>query len=151
MAIIATQKKTVFNKVKKAIKNVLKIAFPVLNQKKSAKKNRRQEELERVDFDVEINDNIHNEALEARFIQIIEASPAVLNLPKSPKSSGSRGALYVNSEYQVCFGTFWAGDEEDTWDRYPELCKFNSNMRNKIKPASVTPTSSITEEPVRSC
>lgn len=144
MAALA-HKKTVFTlqKVKKAIKNLLKKAFPVISSKITTKKicAKKTEDISE-DSDIEVNDNLHNEALEARLRQMIEASPAYLDLEL--QTVHAREALQMNNTCYVA--TFWTGEEEgDTWDLYPELCKFNSNMRRPAhENSSATSTSSQT-------
>lgn len=132
MAVVNT-KKTVFTllKVRKAIKNIIKKAFKNVPSKKSIKNSNIIVEAEESEnYDTEINDNTHNEALEARLRQMIEASPASLDIEAAP--GYTRGALQVNTESRVHLATFWTGEEEgDTWDLYPELCQFNSNMIRK--------------------
>ncbi|XP_047738949.1 uncharacterized protein LOC125178671 [Hyalella azteca] len=110
-------------KIKKAIKSALKKSLHIFT--KTSKKN---QELERVNFDIEINENLQNEALEARLRQIIQASPASLDLEHNP--SLHNGVLLLNEDTEIQFGTFWTGgEEEDLWDLYPHLCSFNSNMK----------------------
>ncbi|KAF2365610.1 hypothetical protein FHG87_003641, partial [Trinorchestia longiramus] len=122
---LSAQKKTVitFQKIKKAVKSALKKSFFAITKKH---KRIQKPELERVDFDIEINENIQNEALEARLRQIIDASPASLDLENDPLYT--KGVILLDQDAQVQFGTFWTdGDEEDLWDLCPHLCSFNSN------------------------
>lgn len=114
MAVTGNKKTSVFSihSLKKAIKNLIKKTRPAKEEKKAEEDNT----LHRVDFEAEIEDNLANEALEARFIQIIEASPATLELNLSLK-----GSMMVkpSAEMDVQFGTFWTSDDNESWS----LCK----------------------------
>lgn len=133
MAIIgSTKKASVFSihSLKKAIKNLIKKTRTSKDKKKVEDKT----EVYRVDFEAEIEDNLANEALEARFIQIIEASPAAIDLNLSLK-----GSLVVASPpFDVQFGTFWTTDEDETtWT----LCK---DLLVTSPPIPVTPPATTT-------
>lgn len=114
MAVSGNKKTSVFSisSLKKAIKNLLKKTHP----KKEVKKAEEDKTVYRVDFEAEIEDNLANEALEARFIQIIEASPATLDLNMNLKGSMM---VKVAPELDIQFGTFWTTDDDDSW----ALCK----------------------------
>ncbi|XP_076054325.1 uncharacterized protein LOC143033011 [Oratosquilla oratoria] len=101
-------KKSIFgmHKLKQAIKNFLKKTRS--NKEKKAEK---EEKLYKVDFEAEIEENLANEALEARLRQMIEASPASLELNLNLK-----GSVLVSAEAEVQFGTFWTNeDDDDDW------------------------------------
>ncbi|KAG7160248.1 hypothetical protein Hamer_G025657 [Homarus americanus] len=110
MAVTGNKKTSVFSihSLKKAVKKLIKKTRPT----KEVKKVEEVKTVYRVDFEAEIEDNLANEALEARFIQIIEASPAVLDLNMSLK-----GTLMVKTapELDVQFGTFWTTDDDESW------------------------------------
>ncbi|XP_045583923.1 uncharacterized protein [Procambarus clarkii] len=115
MAVTGSKKSSAFSihSLKKAIKKFVKKTLPT----KGGKKVKEDKTVQRVDFEAEIEDNLANEALEARLIQIIEASPATLDLNISLK-----GSLMVKTspDFDVQFGTFWTSDDDDaSW----ALCK----------------------------
>lgn len=118
--------------LKKAIKNLIKKTRPTKEEEKKKKVEEEEDKtsLRRVDFEAEIEDNLANEALEARFIQIIEASPATLDLNMSLK-----GTMMVKDqpEMEVQFGTFWTSDDDESWT----LCKdlFVASTSTSPRPA----------------
>ncbi|KAK4304332.1 hypothetical protein Pmani_023710 [Petrolisthes manimaculis] len=128
MAIIGSTKKTsVFSihSLKKAIKNLIKKTRTPKDKKKVQDK----AAVYKVDFEAEIEDNLANEALEARFIQIIEASPAAIDLNFSLKGS----LVLASPPLDVQFGTFWTTDDDDAaW----ALCK---DMLATSPPIPVSP------------
>lgn len=112
MAVTGNKKTCIFgiHSLKKAIKKLIKKTRPSKEEKA------KEDKVYRVDFEAEIEDNLANEALEARFIQIIEASPAALDLNLNLK-----GSLVVGPapEMDIQFGTFWTIEDNDSWD----LCR----------------------------
>ncbi|XP_063595740.1 uncharacterized protein LOC134772629 [Penaeus indicus] len=114
MAVTGNKKTSVFSihSLKKAIKKLIKKTRPAKEEKKVA------EEVVRVDFEAEIEDNLANEALEARLLQMIEASPATLDLDLSLSVKGS---LLVKAapDFEIQFGTFWTTEDDKSWT----LCK----------------------------
>ncbi|XP_047499752.1 uncharacterized protein LOC125046138 [Penaeus chinensis] len=114
MAVIGNKKTSVFSihSLKKAIKKLIKKTRPAKEEKKVA------EEVVRVDFEAEIEDNLANEALEARLLQMIEASPATLDLDLNLSVKGS---LMVKAapDFEIQFGTFWTTEDDKSWT----LCK----------------------------
>ncbi|XP_064080684.1 uncharacterized protein LOC135197562 [Macrobrachium nipponense] len=109
--------------LKKAIKKLVKKTRSLKeDNKKVPEKEAAQTEnvsvICRVDFDAEIEDNLANEALEARLLQIIEASPATLDL-----SLNLKGTMMVKAEpeFEVQFGTFWTTNDDDNWSLCKEL------------------------------
>ena len=126
MAIIAVQKKSAspIKKLGRVIKNVIKKVF---------RPSTKVPKLETIvaEAENEVNDNTLNEAIEARLRQMIIASPVSLD-PEVQEvlTPNTRGSYRLKkSSSPVHFATFWTEeDEEDMWDLYPELCKFNSNM-----------------------
>lgn len=113
MAVTGNKKTCLFSihSLKKAIKKLIRKTRPAKEEKKT-----KEDKVYRVDFEAEIEDNLANEALEARFIQIIEASPAALDLNLNLK-----GSLVVGEapEMDIQFGTFWTIEDNDSWD----LCR----------------------------
>ncbi|XP_042889578.1 uncharacterized protein LOC122264637 [Penaeus japonicus] len=114
MAVIGNKKTSLFSihSLKKAIKKLIKKTRPSKEEKKVA------EEVVRVDFEAEIEDNLANEALEARLLQMIEASPATLDLDLNLSVKGS---LMVKAapDFEIQFGTFWTTEDDKSWT----LCK----------------------------
>lgn len=114
MAVTGNKKTSVFSihSLKKAIKKLIKKTRPAKEEKKVA------EEVVRVDFEAEIEDNLANEALEARLLQMIEASPATLDLDLNLNVKGS---LMVKAapDFEIQFGTFWTTEDDKSWT----LCK----------------------------
>ncbi|XP_071542910.1 uncharacterized protein [Panulirus ornatus] len=127
MAVTGNKKTSLFSisSLKKAIKNLLKKTHP----KREEKKAEADKAVYRVDFEAEIEDNLANEALEARFIQIIEASPAALDLNMNLKGSMM---VKVAPELDVQFGTFWTTDDDDSWT----LCKDLFTSSAAARPAT---------------
>lgn len=113
MAVTGNKKTCIFSihSLKKAIKKLIRKTRPAKEEKKA-----KEDKVYRVDFEAEIEDNLANEALEARFIQIIEASPAALDLNLNLKGSLVVGAA---PEMDIQFGTFWTIEDNDSWD----LCR----------------------------
>lgn len=112
MAVTGNKKTCIFgiHSLKKAIKKLIRKTRPSKEEKT------KEDKVYRVDFEAEIEDNLANEALEARFIQIIEASPAALDLNLNLKGSLVVGAA---PEMDIQFGTFWTIEDNDSWD----LCR----------------------------
>ncbi|XP_066959502.1 uncharacterized protein [Macrobrachium rosenbergii] len=107
--------------LKKAIKKLVKKTRSIKEDNKKVAQEEAQKEsvvICRVDFDAEIEDNLANEALEARLLQIIEASPATLDL-----SLNLKGTMMVKAEpeFEVQFGTFWTTNDDDSWSLCKEL------------------------------
>ncbi|KAK8733671.1 hypothetical protein OTU49_006417 [Cherax quadricarinatus] len=125
MAVTGNKKNSVFSihSLKKAIKKLIKKTLPTKVEKKV--KDDKTEYC--VDFEAEIEDNLANEALEARLIQIIEASPAALDLNLSLK-----GLLMVKTSPElVQFGTFWTNDDdEESWAMYKDLLQTSPGTRS---------------------
>lgn len=116
MAVTGNKKASVFSihSLKKAIKKLIKKTRPSKEEKKVVE----NKEIHRVDFEAEIEDNLANEALEARLLQMIEASPATLDLELNLSVKGS---LMVKAapEFEIQFGTFWTTEDDKSWT----LCK----------------------------
>ena len=127
MNIVVAHKKSVspFKKIGKLIKNVIKKVFRPSTKVSTIKV------IIEPEAENEVNDNTLNEAIEARLRQMIIASPVSLD-PEVQEvlTPNTRGSYRLKkSSSPVHFATFWTEeDEEDMWDLYPELCKFNSNM-----------------------
>ncbi|CAL4060963.1 unnamed protein product [Meganyctiphanes norvegica] len=134
MAVITTKKASVFSihSLKKAIKKLFKKTRP--NKEKVIE----EETVYKVDFETEVDDNLVNEALEARLIQMIEASPAALNLDLH---LNLKGTLLVTPDAEVEFGTFWTNeDSEMSWDMCKEFFKPATPRRTpKIQTPAASP------------
>lgn len=75
MAVTGNKKTSVFSihSLKKAIKKLIKKTRPNKEEKKA-----KEDKVYRVDFEAEIEDNLANEALEARFIRSSKLLPPPL-------------------------------------------------------------------------
>ena len=107
---VPTSKKIIFHKIKKTVKKVLTKIIPKLNSKK--KQFQKTVKVEKIDYDSEINDNLHNEALEARLRQIIEASPASILDEDCIVATG--GICLYDHDSQTFFSSFWVSDEDES-------------------------------------
>ena len=108
MAVIANKKKSFFglSKIKKAVKNFIKKTKSIKESKKE------KTPVYQVDFEAEIEQNSINEALELRLLQMIEASPASLEM-----NINLKGTMFLTTEPlpEIQFGTFWVSDDEDSF------------------------------------
>ena len=113
---------TLIHKITKSVKKVLKKALPYKSKKKNLEGKNKPVEAEEVS---EIDENLANEALEARLLHLIEESPASLEINLT-------GAVLPRPEEAFHMATFWV-DDDNSWN----FCRENfMSQRRSYEAAS---------------